>query len=80
MDQDYKHLNSTATFEIAWNLNMSYKREIDILKKNLTDNGGRRSNIDRRCVSYDMYIPERRQGIERRDSEDRRQQPRSLNT
>jgi len=48
------------------------------LKKILSDNGGRRSNIERRCVSYDIYIPERRQGIERREDTDRRQRPREL--
>lgn len=54
------------------------KKETEILKKILSDNGGRRSKIERRCVSYDVYIPERRQGIERRESKDRRKQPREL--
>jgi hypothetical protein len=55
------------------------KKEKDILKTVLTDNGGRRSNIDRRSLSYDVYIPERRVGIDRRSVEDRRLQPRPLN-
>jgi hypothetical protein len=39
----------------------------------LLDNGGRRSGIDRRCYSYSGHIPERRNGFDRRESEDRRQ-------
>ncbi len=35
-------------------------------KAALTDNGGRRSGIDRRQFSYSTYIPERRLGGDRR--------------
>ncbi len=38
----------------------------------LTDNGGRRSGIDRRQFTYSSYIPERRQGGDRRKEGDRR--------
>jgi hypothetical protein len=37
-----------------------------------SDNGGRRSGIDRRCFSYSIHIPERRSGIDRRFNKDRR--------
>ncbi|MGD9187674.1 MAG: hypothetical protein PVI89_05660 [Desulfobacteraceae bacterium] len=39
---------------------------------NITDNGGRRKNSDRRQFSYTCHIPERRSGIDRRAGEDRR--------
>lgn len=43
----------------------------------LPDNGGRRSETDRRQFSYTSYIPERRTGGEdRRVGKDRRKQPR----
>jgi hypothetical protein len=38
----------------------------------LSDNGGRRSGIDRRRYSYTVHIPERRYGEERRQKSDRR--------
>lgn len=38
----------------------------------LSDNGGRRSGIDRRLFSYSAHIPERRCGQERRSGSDRR--------
>ena len=38
-----------------------------------SDNGGRRSGIDRRCYSYARHIPERRNGFDRRKLENRRQ-------
>ena len=38
----------------------------------LTENGGRRSGIDRRQISYAGHIPERRSGKDRRSSSDRR--------
>jgi hypothetical protein len=41
-----------------------------------TDNGGRRSGGDRRTYSYTLYVPERRNGEDRRDGTDRRQTPR----
>jgi hypothetical protein len=53
-------------------------KEMAGLKNILSENGGRRSNIDRRIISYDMYIPERRFGKERRNGADRRQKARSL--
>jgi hypothetical protein len=39
---------------------------------NLTENGGRRSGIDRRQISYAGHIPERRSGQDRRRESDRR--------
>ena len=41
----------------------------------IIDNGGRRTGIDRRRFSYDLHIPERRSGTERRDRVDRRSSP-----
>ena len=38
----------------------------------LRDNGGRRSGLDRRRFSYAGHVPERREGVERRISLDRR--------
>ena len=43
----------------------------------LTDNGGRRSGIERRQFSYDFHIPERRSGEDRRSGLDRRLTPRT---
>ncbi|MFZ5570410.1 MAG: hypothetical protein ACOZF0_08395 [Thermodesulfobacteriota bacterium] len=43
---------------------------------NLSDNGGRRRDGDRRMFSYTSYIPERRSGVDRRSGEDRRSVPR----
>lgn len=37
-----------------------------------TDNGGRRSGIERREFSYAGYLPERRKGKDRRSGQDRR--------
>ena len=42
------------------------------MKHVLPDNGGRRSGIDRRQLSYTAHIPERRSGKERRSGLDRR--------
>ena len=42
------------------------------LAKKIRDNGGRRSDIDRRQFSYDGHIPERRQRSGRRIGVDRR--------
>ena len=42
------------------------------LATEIRDNGGRRSDIDRRQFSYDGYIPERRQRSGRRIGLDRR--------
>ena len=41
------------------------------------DNGGRRCNGDRRCYSYTLHIPERRNGKDRRSGLDRRINPRT---
>ena len=41
-------------------------------RSSLSDNGGRRSGIDRRTFSYSAHIPERRCGQERRSGSDRR--------
>ena len=41
-----------------------------------TDNGGRRSGGDRRNYSYTLHVPERRNGGDRREGEDRRKAPR----
>ena len=41
-----------------------------------SDNGGRRSGIDRRQFSYSGHMPERRSGEDRRSGGDRRQSPR----
>ena len=38
----------------------------------MTDNGGRRTGIERRQFSYALHIPERRSGLDRRKSDDRR--------
>jgi len=40
------------------------------------DNGGRRSEYDRRQFSYTSYIPERRDSRARRSGRDRRETPR----
>jgi hypothetical protein len=42
------------------------------MKHELPDNGGRRSGIDRRQLTYTAHIPERRSGKERRSGLDRR--------
>ncbi len=46
------------------------------MKHVFSDNGGRRSGIDRREFSYTTHIPERRSGKERRSGFDRRLKPR----
>ena len=38
----------------------------------LSDNGGRRSGVNRRIYTYTDHIPERRDGPERRSGMDRR--------
>lgn len=43
-----------------------------LMKRVLSDNGGRRSGIDRRQFSYTAHIPERRSGKERRGGVDQR--------
>jgi hypothetical protein len=40
------------------------------------DNGGRRLGIERRQFDYSLYVPERRIGIDRRISSERRDDPR----
>jgi hypothetical protein len=42
------------------------------MKQVLPDNGGRRLGIDRREFSYDVHLPERRSGKDRRSGLDRR--------
>jgi len=42
----------------------------------LWDNGGRRSNIERRQFAYSDHVPERRCGRDRRKGDDRRRGPR----
>ncbi len=41
------------------------------------DNGGRRSGIERRQLSYTQYIPEQRSGKDRRSGNDRRRKQRT---
>lgn len=43
---------------------------------NITDNGGRRKNRDRRNFTYTIHIPERRNILDRRTGEDRRKETR----
>jgi len=54
----------------------SYERTSAVRKEHKaftpSDNGGRRSGIERRRFSYSAHIPERRKGIDRRCGEDRR--------
>ena len=56
--------------------NDSERKETDVTDSrvvfNLTENGGRRSGIDRRQISYAGHIPERRSGRDRRKESDRR--------
>ncbi|MBA3017865.1 MAG: hypothetical protein KJ550_04450 [Proteobacteria bacterium] len=40
----------------------------------ILDNGGRRSDIERRKFSYTNYLPERRSGEDRRFRSDRRKE------
>ena len=47
------------------------------MKHILPDNGGRRSDIERRQFSYSGHIPERRSGKERRSGNDRRRESRT---
>jgi hypothetical protein len=44
------------------------------MKHVLPDNGGRRSDMERRQFLYNGHIPERRSGKERRSGLDRRKQ------
>ena len=48
------------------------KKRTKIEKTLKPDNGGRRSGAERRNFSYTYYIPERRNGQDRRDGNDRR--------
>jgi hypothetical protein len=47
------------------------------MSKILHDNGGRRSGVERRELSYYAHIPERRSGKDRRSGLDRRLKPRT---
>jgi hypothetical protein len=52
-------------------------RSLDIESPAFTfDNGGRRLGIERRQFEYSLYVPERRLGIDRRVSPERRDDPR----
>ncbi|GAB6097228.1 hypothetical protein JCM14469_34820 [Desulfatiferula olefinivorans] len=46
----------------------------------LTDNGGRRQEGDRRLLVNEHYSPERRSGIDRRQSGDRRKDNEALDS
>jgi hypothetical protein len=47
--------------------------ETEIISLLMGDSGDRRLRLDRRQFSYDMYIPERRSGKDRRSELDIRQ-------
>ena len=64
--EDSKHFAQFGTDERAIVVRDVY------LAFNLTDNGGRRSGIERRRFSYSGHIPERRSGVDRRCVKDRR--------
>ena len=50
----------------------------DILEQQISlDNGGRRSEGERRNFSYTLHIPERRKRKDRRSGDDRRKFPRA---
>jgi hypothetical protein len=66
MVEDSKHFAQFGTDERAIVVRDVY------LAFNLTDNGGRRSGIERRRFSYSGHIPERRSGVDRRCLRDRR--------
>ncbi len=52
---------------------------ISVMKADrITEKGGRRTGIERREFSFTAYVPERREGQDRREYEDRRQKPRIL--
>lgn len=53
------------------------ERNIAVNDINISDNGGRRKNGDRRNFTYTIYIPERRHECDRRSGEDRRKENRS---
>jgi hypothetical protein len=46
--------------------------------KILHKNGNKRSDIDRRKISFDFHIPERRSGKERRSGFDRKLKTKSI--
>ena len=52
---------------------MFVKRQLNMSLQLESDNLGRRLNIERRQFSYDVHIPERRSGNDRRSGVDRRQ-------
>lgn len=52
---------------------------VSVMKSDrMSEKGGRRVGIERREFSFTAYAPERRSGKERRDYDDRRQEPRIL--
>ena len=64
-------ISNDSNNEFKMQLIISTKRQ-QKMKKNLKDNGGRRSGQDRRMFFYAAYLPERRTGSERRSGDDRR--------
>jgi hypothetical protein len=60
---------------MAYLLQKSKQNEVMALF--VRDNGIRRSGLARREFSYDIYIPERRSGEDRRSGLDRRLSPRT---
>lgn len=55
------------------------ERKPQVKDINITDNGGRRKNSDRRNFSYTIHIPERRTNYDRRTGDDRRRDERLPN-
>ncbi len=52
---------------------------VSVMKSDrMSEKGGRRVGIERREFLFTAYAPERRSGKERRDYDDRRQEPRIL--
>ena len=64
--------------EMANNLKIKEARSLDIENPAINiDNGGRRLGIKRRQFEYSLYVPERRIGLDRRISPERRYDPRA---
>jgi hypothetical protein len=58
-----------------WYQSDRYKMVVDECEVALIDKGGGRSGIERRQISINQNIPERRPGIDRRSAKDRRGSP-----
>ena len=59
--------------EMAYNLRMKEERFLDMEHPAyLIDKGGRRLGFERRQFAYSHYYPERRAGLDRRNSPERR--------